>query len=248
MYIWVLLATFITILYSFNLSTRSDMRALYVEPQAEAVVSKVVIQHKGAIKYVQDKTPPTNDMSVVSYYPGQIPYSELKGYLPYGFNGTATDTDFKSVIYCINKDSPGLSQPISSSCPTNQPSCCSNYHSVNYLVTYGCVPQRWRNIKTGKPNNDLLNAMQNVVGLGTDFGYADVVSKTDPQNQLGSTMAVKGRETTWVAIPQYVIDNNSFGGTSSFAGMCAEGVKDAAGEVVEARKCSYCLIYISPFE
>ena len=44
MYIWVLLATFIAILYSFNLPTRSDMREIYVEPQAEAIVSKMLLQ------------------------------------------------------------------------------------------------------------------------------------------------------------------------------------------------------------
>lgn len=248
MYIWVILATFITILYSFNLATRSDMRALYVEPQAEAVVSKIVIQHRGAIKYVHDKSPPINGDSVVSYYPGEVSFGDLRGYLPYGFNSTRSDSDFRSVIYCLNKDSTALGQPISPSCLTNQASCCGNEKSINYMVTYGCVPQKWRNIKTGKPNNDLLNAMKNIVGLGTDFGYTDFVDVADPRNGLGSTMAVRGGETSWVAIPQYIIDNTSIGGTNSFAKMCGKGVVDTDGNVVEQRACAYCLIYLTPFD
>ena len=54
MYIWVLLATFIAILYSFNLPTRSDMREIYVEPQAEAIVSKMLLQHRAAENYARD--------------------------------------------------------------------------------------------------------------------------------------------------------------------------------------------------
>lgn len=63
MYIWVLLATFIAILYSFNLPTRSDMREIYVEPQAEAIVSKMLLQHRAAENYARD-------LGYTSYYPG----------------------------------------------------------------------------------------------------------------------------------------------------------------------------------
>lgn len=245
MYIWVILATFITILYSFNLATRSDMRAIYVEPQAEAVVAKLVVQHKGAQKYIQDKSPPTNDQSVVSYYPGEISFETLRGYLPYGFNANRSDSDFTTIMYCLDKTSAKLGQAASGCGGT--PSCCSNANSVNYLVTFGCVPQKWRNIKTGRPNNDLLNAMQNVVGAGTDFGYADAVSPTDPKNGLQSTMAVKGRESSWVAIPQYIIDSTAVGGARSFSKVCVKGIVDADGNEIP-RDCAYCMIYITPFD
>lgn len=247
MYIWVILATFITILYSFNLTTRSDMRSLYVEPQAEAAVTKLVVQHKGAMQYIKDKTPPANNMSVVSYYPGQISFETLRGYLPYGFNADRNDSDFTTIMYCLNRTSPSLSQPIAATCPPEQPSCCGNTDTINYLVTFGCVPQKWRNIKTGKPNVDLLNAMQNIVSMGTDFGYADTVSQTDPINKLGSNMAVMGREKSWVAIPQYIIDSIEVGGSKSFSKSCVKGIVDSEGNEVEPRDCAYCMIYISPF-
>ena len=52
MYVWVLLATFIAMLYAFNLSTREDMRSLYTVPQAESVVAKIVTQHRAARQYM----------------------------------------------------------------------------------------------------------------------------------------------------------------------------------------------------
>ena len=52
MYIWVILATFIAILYSFSLAPREDMRELYVAPRAEATISKLVIQHKAGMNWV----------------------------------------------------------------------------------------------------------------------------------------------------------------------------------------------------
>lgn len=53
MYIWVILATFVVALFSYNLSVRSDSRDLYVTPQAQAVVSKLLIQHEAVTKYVK---------------------------------------------------------------------------------------------------------------------------------------------------------------------------------------------------
>ena len=121
-------------------------------------------------------------------------------------------------------------------------------------MTYGCVPQRWRNIKTGKPNNDLLNAIKNTVGVGVNIGYADFEDKTftriyDVANgktvQDKYTMHLVGREVEWIGIPEYVV-NDAEGGNTSFNRMCVEPLKDKDGNVVEAQVCSYCMVYITP--
>ena len=244
MYIWVILATFITILYSFNLAVRPDMRQIYVEPQAEAVVTKLVVQHRGAMKYIKYNTPPLNNKNAVSYYPGEISFDDLEeyGYLPYGFQPGG----YTTLMYCLKKSSSGLSQQISASCPGNQPSCCSNTDSINYLVMFGCVPNRWRDIKTGLPNTDLLNAMQNVVGSGIDFGYTETVKAST--NKLGSTMVIRGRqanqeqgnsgssETYGVAVPKYIVSGSLAGASRTVANTCGKA------------NCKYCLMYMSPFE
>lgn len=264
MYIWVILATFITILYSFNLSTRADMRKLYVEPQAEAVVAKLVEQHRAAQKYVRDHMPPDNGSSTVSYHPGEVSFANLKPYLPYGFNGSQTNSEYTTLLYCLDRTSDKFSQAMTG-CTGSGPSCCGDAKSITYLATFGCVPQKWRNIRTGRPNNDMLNAIQNIVGMGTDMGYADFVSPDDPENGLKTTMMIRAREVTFVSIPQYIISNrlNGVEEGRSFSEMCGDGVKgndvssEAGSEDTEEETpddvtvdsaCNFCLIYLTPFD
>ena len=51
MYIWIILSMFITALYAFNLHVRQDSRALYIEPQAQMLVSKIALQHDAAREF-----------------------------------------------------------------------------------------------------------------------------------------------------------------------------------------------------
>ena len=44
---------FITALYGFNLHVRSDSHALYVEPQAQMLISKMALQHDAAKRYFE---------------------------------------------------------------------------------------------------------------------------------------------------------------------------------------------------
>lgn len=255
MYIWVVLATFIAILYSFNLTTRSDMREIYVEPQAEAIVSKMLLQHQAAENYARD-------MGFTSYYPGEVDFDVLcqKNYLPYGLEGCNPSDisrinrrqEIHSRIYCLDKTTSGYSNSVTG-CP-GSPSCCSQSNAYNYVVTYACVPPKWRNIKTGKPNNDLLNALKNTVGFGVNIGYAEFENKTFlrvyDESTNGSvqdkyTMRLVGRETEWIGIPEYVV-NDTTGGDASFNRMCVESLKDEDGNVVAPKVCSYCMVYITP--
>ena len=106
-------------------------------------------------------------------------------------------------------------------------------------MTFGCVPSRWRNIFTGKPDNDLLKAMERVVGAGSDFGYADKsdASRWAATETVKSTMAIRGREVTYTSIPQYIISNGLDGvGNKSFNKVC-----------VNNKNCPYCLIYMTSY-
>lgn len=256
------------------------MRKLYVEPQAEAVVAKLYEQHKAAQRFIRDNMAGQNGASTPSYFPGELKFTSPKGglkpYLPFGFKDQSGD--YATLIYCLDKDSmaSSLDKEMSGCSASGAESCCGKTNSVTYLATFGCVPQKWRNIRTGRPNNDLLNAIQNVVGLGTDMGYADFVEKDAEGNGLKSTMMIRGREVTFVSIPQFIISKKltgqgAFAVTAgrSFNEMCGDGVKDEevgseagaetvydeetgepvdGSDVVAASKCKYCLIYLTPFD
>ena len=47
MYLWVIIATFLAALAAMGTSLRADIKQLYVEPQAENVVTKIYTQHRG---------------------------------------------------------------------------------------------------------------------------------------------------------------------------------------------------------
>lgn len=243
MYVWVILATFIAMIYAFNLSVRSDIRDLYKVPQAEAAISKIVIQHRGAKKFMQDHMPPDNGTDVVSYFPGQISYNDLKDYLPFGFNGNKADSEYTSTVYCLDRDSANLSAEVAGcGAGGSGVSCCADPKSAAYLITYGCIPSRWRNVFTGKPDNDLLNAIESVVGIGVSMGYAVEASASDytASDVIKSTMKIHGREYATVAIPQFIISNNqASAGNKSFATVC--GAKKGANG------CPFCLVYMTPY-
>ena len=78
MYVWVVLAVFIVALHCFNLSVRSDMRSIYVEPQAESSITKIIMQHRAAREYltyeIANKSNP--------YPQGEIDLSNLDEFLP----------------------------------------------------------------------------------------------------------------------------------------------------------------------
>lgn len=221
MYIWMILATFMVLLYSFNLAVRGDMREIKVEPQAEIVISQLVIQHRSARDYIRWLASPLNTTGE-SYLEEKLDCNTtLSSFLPYGYN---CDTGFTSEVYCLNKND--WSQGIGD---------CSSPDAMKYLITYGYIPQKWLNLSSNTPTNDLLKAAQNVLGTDTSFGYAVHLDASDPASgghtgDKNYQMAVRGREDTMVYIPNYVVNNGGFSEDCACSG------------------CRRCLVYVTPFE
>lgn len=227
MYIWVLLATFLAMLYSYNLSHRADIREIEVEPVAKALISKLIIKQQAAGRYMRGNTPPfahstdaegnTYASDNITYAAGVITENELKGYLPYGFKDDGSVT---AEIYCLNKENPSATM------------ACSEEQAVRYLVAYTIIPQRWLNVKTGLPNNDFNNAMKQIIGYDNSFGYPSCQEfEIDPTTEMPicKKLAVRGREglhaveyTDGTAsigsaigfeIPEYIANNGNFSTT-----------------------------------
>lgn len=221
MYIWVILATFIAILYSFSLAPREDMRDLYVTPRAEAVISRLVIQHKAGMNWVFANTPPQNGSTVVTYTTGEIMDAQDSGssvkmeeFLPIGFN---KETGFTTEIYCVDKENHDSAKD------------CASQDARRYLITYGPIDARWINRKSGHPGNDLLSAMNNVMGNTITFGYTVIPEDVHPDT--GDIQGIASRENVQIYIPNYIYRNGEY------AKAC--GNKDTAAE--------YCLVYITPY-
>ncbi len=196
MYIWVILATFMVALYSFNLAYRSDLRSVQIEPVARALISKLIIKQQAAAKYVKANTPPYAQISAedgtsmasdtVTYGPGIIATDQLtqsKGvtYLPFGFKDDGTVT---TEIYCVDKNNPDTAAD------------CGNENASRYLVSYMVIPQRWLNVRTGMPNNDFNRAVQELIGNDSTFGYPickDYIENNGSGSKKCDQLVIKSR-------------------------------------------------------
>ena len=175
MYIWVLLATFITLLFSFNLSVRSDMKELYVDTQAATVASKMYVQHKAAEEYFKAKVKEYKAGSEGPHFGDASERNvDFDDRLPYyatvpSFQGA---TGAHSILYCVKRDQ--LTEPLLCSAGDDL-SCCIG-KGLKYLVTVVPIPIRWqardaegRAIKS--PNTSMINALKNVSSHKLQLGY-----------------------------------------------------------------------------
>ncbi len=182
MYLWVVIATFITILYSYNLSVRPDMERVFAETKAGTMITKFIVQHNSVKQYI--KTPTPEGHTSVSYYPGtklqltagtgannshSITKSEIENaqVLPSGFS---LDNTMVSKVYCLNNDD---NDTCTQSGGASGPSCCSNEDVSVYVVSYKKVPSKWINKSNGMLNGDVSRYISSLSGYGETFGYVD---------------------------------------------------------------------------
>lgn len=266
MYLWVIIATFITAIAFMSTSLRPDMKHLFVEPQAQNVVTKIYTQHRAAMKYVHKNRTSGADGGV-GYIDGKVTMEQLAGYAPYGFNIDSGAAVFTTAIYCLDKNSQGHGA-LPTDCPGDN--CCAAKNKIVYLVTYGCVPYKWRDIYTGKPSASLLNAMKDTLGYVNGFGY--VVDKDDKPtttggvdsdgnvidyDTLGTDYGIVGQGSrNYYSIPDGIakVNHRVMSPSEGFMHMCGSGGKDAVigedeedGSDAYYKQCKYCLIYMSTF-
>jgi len=265
MYLWLIIATFIAAIFALGVPIRSDMNELYVEPQAENIVTKLYVQHRAARTYLLNHHA-DGPRNRASFAPGELTAAKLEGYLPYGFNANTGLTTFTSLVYCLDKKSEGYSA-LPATCTDDDgnpmPDCtntCMMDHSITYLITFGCVPLKWRDIKTGKPNAMLLNAMKRTVGFTNGFGY--VVDKSEvtvnPEfDHIESTMGVYGPGNKYYyPIPNYITNTTlTEAEATSFNRVCGANRNPPAFNPNDDndnmtnfyQSCDYCLVYMTPF-
>ena len=209
MYLWVILATFLAVLASYTLSIRPDMRAVTIEPVAEASLGKFLAQHQAALKYVKYQKPPytpgfqSGDKKSVNYTAAVIDEDELQNEMAYGFSLSG---EYTSQIFCMTPD-------MTSSIEAADP--CNTENVRRMVVTYGAIPQRWLNTRAGydQPNSDFMAAMRKMVNGGEYCGYIAPVRDIDESssNPSGSAVRLADRSgTVGIFVPLAVVENVNF--------------------------------------
>lgn len=209
MYLWVILATFLAVLASYTLSVRPDMRAVTVEPVAEATLGKFLAQHKAALKYIKYQKPPytsgfqSGDKKSVNFTAAVIDEDELQNEMAYGFYLSG---EYTSQIFCMTPD-------MKSALAVTDP--CNDASARRMVVTYGPIPQRWLNTRANydQPNSDFMAAMRKMVNGGEYCGYIAPVRDIDGDGNNPSDSAVRLADrsgTAGIFVPQAIVDDADF--------------------------------------
>ncbi len=246
MYVWMLLATFIVALASFNLAPRADTRVKQLEPLAEAAVTKFAIQHDAAVQYAKKQK------IAHALAQGEINKSEFEDYLPLGF--IWKQGEYTSKIYCLNRGEYADKTNEDGSIVLNENgypvretvlypaiaesgNCNDVDISGNYVITYGKVPERWKNLVTQTVLGDYLNAMKRKIALGSGCGIlAPRRSGEDKTNILNSDYILVGLNAFNNSVPPYVLENDN-----NFRNRCGLGTSDSNFP----KDGNYCIVYVT---
>lgn len=202
MYVWVILATFLAMLASYTLSSRSDIREVTVEPLAEAQLGRLISKQTAALGYVAEHTPtPDSPTHQVTYVPNQkIADGDIDNHMGLQIN----DKSYESWIFCTSKANAGRLYTQSAECDLEDAS--------RFLVTMGPIPPRWINLVNGLPNSDYMSAMRRVAGGKIGLGYADDsqgnISHQD--NITNSDWIIKNQANSLVFIPRAITEHQRF--------------------------------------
>ena len=189
MYLLMLLATFISAIYGYNLSPRADYERDYVRKKAMAMVYKFMYQ-EDAVRSLMNKQilseagllqpdkiiyADTNNNKKLYYNGNNRSYSAADGFnLPLGRSFYA-NTEMVSRIICISKEGKQLHESGAGNCTSASGgggsgvigSCCDSDKANRYLVTYKKIDARFINRVYG--------------GIGVDF-YKAIVKRNYTDN------------------------------------------------------------------
>ncbi|MBQ7659598.1 MAG: hypothetical protein IJS26_02485 [Alphaproteobacteria bacterium] len=188
MYLWIVIATFMVALLSYNLSVRPDVDRAYMETKAQTVVGKFKIQHNAFKRYLNSQKIPANpalgDPLYVSYKPGfgynagQIlgsddtePYA-VEQYFPMGY---LPDDETYSKVFCFEpsySDSDYVDYEVNcnDAAVMADDRCCSVDYVEVYAVSWAPIPSRWLN-RSSTPTTDMMSVMSKSGEYGRCFGY-----------------------------------------------------------------------------
>ncbi|MFI3241267.1 MAG: hypothetical protein R3Y43_01720 [Alphaproteobacteria bacterium] len=210
MYIWVILAIFMTTLMGFNLHFRSDVREVTLAPLAESIVSKVVIQHNALQSYIAHNK---ETLKIQSSSELTLDGDDLEIFAPFGFK---FNNNIKSLISCVEKDN--INSLISCSCTNKDNSSlgeCSDKIVSVMATTFMQTPSRWFNYKSSTPTTELKSAIKNVMGYNSSFGYNVDANHSDTTGiddttYTDSDYEIKNNDSLRFFIPQVIVDEENF--------------------------------------
>lgn len=182
MYLWVVLATFISLLYGYNLTVRPDLDRVHAETKASVFIAKLRAQDNAfrtflltnpsavapglefngddGIWQYTEKTSSGGQSSDPQEADLIEMYGKVKNFTPMGFEPS---NDAQSRVYCLDDDGAWTTMAGTEA--------CSSLSKV-YLVSWRPINKRWMNRTLGVPNTDFMKALSQTTGYGDSLGYS----------------------------------------------------------------------------
>ena len=201
MYLWVVLATFIVAILSYNLSVRPDMDRTYMETKAKTAIARFKLQHTAFYSYIDSKRLKLDEQAVpgaavdyvsrVGYNNGhvigtqsdKIKAEDIESFLPAGYTPRS---DIYSKVFCFQKDgNNSLEAEYGEICETasgGTMTCCSKEDTIVYVASWQQIPSNWLN-KSGKPTSDMMLSIAKTDGYGKTFGYNQTKDSEDTSQE-----------------------------------------------------------------
>ena len=122
----------------------------------------------------------------------------VKGYLPFGFDGEASN--IYSKVFCFAK-MPGETWNYQYACEQDgeykfsydkKPDCCASDEVDVYVISWQKMPDRWvqkdpsyKNEVVSQPTTDMMSVISKADGYGYNFGYVTYVKELSSQKSSG---------------------------------------------------------------
>lgn len=240
----MVIAVFIVMLASFNLAPRADFKTQQQKPLAEAAITKFLVQHRAAVRCTTENLIKVTDKgdgddSAADAVPTQKGENKISGcnsskegnlcnYLPIGYK--FNENEFYSKLYCLNENvysqGTGNTRTLTKVAGLEPARCRNIDYTVRYVITFGRIPERWKNVSTNKILGDFFTALHNQIPAGASCGivepkqtaenYYKEISKDSnnvdiifDHNPLNSEYVIEGVDVFNKSIPKYFLDNDA---------------------------------------
>jgi len=188
MYLWVILATFVVAILSYNLSVRPDTDRAFNETKAQTVIAKFKAQHNAFASFIYARRLSLTDAQIggittvkycsgVGYANGEIIGNSCNGftdpsitkeavgnYMPIGYKA---QTGIYSKVFCFK----GEAEDYTKTCDADGVACCADTDAKVYVVSFQTIPSNWINHTTNTPTTDMQVSMAGTKGYGSTFGF-----------------------------------------------------------------------------
>lgn len=220
MYYWIVILFSLVTIMTYKMAARQDDFDRRTVPSMEASVASIVHQHKAALAYVK----------TITYEPNvELDRTQYQSYGAKGLNYKKSNEDYayKSIVFCV--DMTDGSKTIA----------CNSPGGIDFLVTYGDVPNRWRDDSI---EGYFLTVLGRYTGRKSEIGIVEAANPATSGVSRGSTRVINSAAGRQVYVPPMFecVENVDSIGKFVYVSVLTAGVTNDSEDVFVANPSGVC--------